>query len=339
MTAPLRRRGEGSREGRGAEEESEEEESEEEEGDDERDEIEDDLALAAELTRRLAAGARLRTRGEVDREEGQAAARAADGAAFSDGPTGRPSFGDELMTSARRQGEGEWQQKHARHAEREEREVDEVEEYEVEEYEEVDEVEEYEEVEEVEEYEEVEEVEEYEEVEEVEEVEVEEVEVEGVEEVEVEEVESGRERLARWGAAAAFAGEHTADVAHGAAVPLARYCASGEVFSALSSRTQANNAARRGELRINGREAHGASRVRAGDLLSLHAPPPPPVSPPSLRRLERFVDTLTRATVRPESGGVAEQGSGRLQVLHEDAEVAVVFKPPGVHSAPWAGTR
>ena len=165
-------------------------------------------------------------------------------------------------------------------------------------------------------------------------------EVEEVEEVEVEvEVESSRERLARWDAAAAFAGEHTADVARGAAVPLARYCASGEVFAALSSRTQANNAARRGELRINGREAHGASRVRAGDLLSLHMPPPPPVSPPSLRRLERFVDTLTRATVRPESGGVAEQGSGRLQVLHEDAEVAVVFKPPGVHSAPWAGTR
>ena len=122
-------------------------------------------------------------------------------------------------------------------------------------------------------------------------------------------------------------------------MPLARYCASGEVFSALSSRTQANNAARRGELRLNGREAHGASRVRAGDLLSLHTPPPPPVSPPSLRRLERFVDTLTRASVRPESGGGAEQGNARLQVLHEDAEVAVVFKPPGVHSAPWAGTR
>jgi len=214
------------------------------------------------------------------------------------------------MTSARGQREGERQQKHARHAERKEREVEGVEG--------------------------VEEVEEYEEVEEVE---VEKVEVEGVGEVEVEAVESGRERLARWGAAAAFAGEHTADVAHGAAVPLARYCASGEVFSALGSRTQANNAARRGELRINGREAHGASRVRAGDVLSLHTPPPPPVSPPSLRRLERFVDTLTRGSVRPESGGVAEQGSGRLQVLHEDAEVAVVFKPPGVHSAPWAGTR
>ena len=286
MTAPLRRRREGSREGRGTEEESGEEESEEEEGDDERDEIEDDLELAAELARRLAAGARLRTRGEVEREEGQAAARAAAVAAFSDGPTGRPSFGDELMTSARRQGEGERRQKHATHAEHEEREV------------------------------------------------------EGVEEVEeAEEVESRRERLARWDAAAAFAGEHTADVAHGAAVPLARYCASGEVFSALSSRTQANNAARRGELRLNGREAHGASRVRAGDLLSLHTPPPPPVSPPSLRRLERFVDTLTRGSVPPESGGVAEEGSGRLQVLHEDAEVAVVFKPPGVHSAPWAGTR
>jgi 23S rRNA-/tRNA-specific pseudouridylate synthase len=125
-------------------------------------------------------------------------------------------------------------------------------------------------------------------------------------------------------------------------VPLARYIGgtgSGAIFPALTSRTQANNAARRGELRLNGREANGASRVRSGDVLSLQTLPPPPLSPPSQRRLERFVDTLTLAAVRPEPDGGPEPGSGGLQVLHEDAEVAIIFKPPGVHSAPWAGTR
>ena len=222
------------------------------------DEQDDDFELAAELATRLAAGARLRTRGEVEREEAQAAA----GAPLNNGPG--PSFGDELLMNAQGQGEGERQQK-ASH--------------------------------------------------------------------------TAAERLTRWSAAAAFAGEHTAGVAPGEAVPLARYCASGAIFSALTSRTQANNAARRGELRLNGQEANGASRVRSGDVLSLQTPPLPPVSPPELRRLERFVDTLTLAAVRPEPGGGPEPGSGRLQVLHEDAEVAVVFKPPGVHSAPWAGTR
>ena len=238
VAAPLRHRGEGS-----GEEELEEE--------DDNEEQDDDFELAAELATRLAAGARLRTRGEVEREEARAAA-------LNNGPG--PSFGDELLMNERGQGEGERQH-------------------------------------------------------------------------------SAAERLTRWSAAAAFAGEHTADVAQGAAVPLARYCASGAIFSALTSRTQANNAARRGELRLNGQEANGASRVRSGDVLSLQTPPPPPVSPPSLRRLERFVDTLTLTAVRPEPGGGPEPGSGRLQVLHEDAEVAVVFKPPGVHSAPWAGTR
>ena len=36
---------------------------------------------------------------------------------------------------------------------------------------------------------------------------------------------------------------------------------------------------------------------------------------------------------------VDRAGEGRLEVLHEDDEMAVVFKPPGVHSAAWAGTR
>ena len=236
---PLRHRGEGGGD-------------EEEEDDGEQD---DDFELAAELATRLAAGARLRTRGEVEREEAKAAA----GAPLNNGPG--PSFGDELLMNERGQ----------------------------------------------------------------------------------EATSNGAaERLARWSAAAAFAGEHTADVAQGAAVPLARYIGgtgSGAIFPALTSRTQANNAARRGELRLNGREANGASRVRSGDVLSLQTLPPPPLSPPSQRRLERFVDTLTLAAVRPEPDGGPEPGSGGLQVLHEDAEVAIIFKPPGVHSAPWAGTR
>ena len=54
------------------------------------------------------------------------------------------------------------------------------------------------------------------------------------------------------------------------------------------------------------------------------------MSPADVRRVERFFTELTEA--RPEAGG-------RLQVLHEDRDLAVVFKPPGVHSTAWSGTR
>lgn len=85
---------------------------------------------------------------------------------------------------------------------------------------------------------------------------------------------------------------------------------------------------------LNGRTAHGAARVHSGDVLTLNNPRnnplPAPLSTPEVRRVERFFEELTEA--KRERGG-------RFEVLHEDDELAVVFKPPGVHSTGWAGTR
>ncbi len=136
-------------------------------------------------------------------------------------------------------------------------------------------------------------------------------------------------RLSGWRASAASAGRHTVSVAPGEDVHLSHYCAGGMAFPSLGSRTQANNAARRKELLVNGVEAHGATRVRQGDILTLQTPPPPPMTPSALRRVEKFYSELT---AKPERGG-------RLELLLEDDDLAVVFKPPGVHSTAWAGTR
>ena len=106
----------------------------------------------------------------------------------------------------------------------------------------------------------------------------------------------------------------------------------------LVSRTSANNAAQRGLLLINGGEAHGAARTRSGDVLTLHAPPSPPLSAPEVRRLENFFEELTSFTENGQRGAGGGR-DGRLEVLYEDDDLAVVFKPPGVHSTAWAGSR
>ena len=156
------------------------------------------------------------------------------------------------------------------------------------------------------------------------------------------------ERLERWASAAAFTGTHTARVGAGEAVALARYCAGGDIFSSLPSRTQANNAAQRGALLVNGERAHGATRIRSGDVLTLRRPPPPPLAPGEVRRLDRFFHTLTTpaptgpsptAAVTAAASTASSAVGGRLAVLYEDEEMAVVMKPAGVHSAPWEGTR
>ena len=137
-------------------------------------------------------------------------------------------------------------------------------------------------------------------------------------------------RLHSWRASAASAGCHIVSAKPGDDIHLSRYCAGGTAFPSLGSRTQANNAAQRRELLVNGVEAHGATRVRLGDVLTLQTPTATPMTPGAMRRVEKFYSEL--AEMKPERGG-------RLEALFEDDELAVVFKPPGVHSTAWAGTR
>ena len=113
-------------------------------------------------------------------------------------------------------------------------------------------------------------------------------------------------------------------------VHLSRYVGDGSVFPSVGSRTQAKLAAHRGQLLLNGEAARGHSRVQPGDVLTLRTPPPPEMLPPGqVQRAERLFLELTEA--KPEDG--------RLQVLHEDDDLAVVIKPPGIHSVAWAGTQ
>jgi 23S rRNA pseudouridine1911/1915/1917 synthase len=86
--------------------------------------------------------------------------------------------------------------------------------------------------------------------------------------------------------------------------------------SAHVSRTVAQRWIEAGLITVNGRQARSAQRIRPGDLIVSHVPTrePPSVEPEAIP----------------------------LEVLHEDAELAIVNKPPGLvmHPAPghWTGT-
>ena len=140
------------------------------------------------------------------------------------------------------------------------------------------------------------------------------------------------DKLFLWRTPAAFGGDHAAThvcARQDEPVHLSRYCGDGTVFPSLGSRTQAKLAAHRGQLLVNGAEARAHTRVGFGDVLTLQVPPPAPMSPGEVLRVERLFHELTEA--RP--------AGTRLQVLYEDHDFAVVNKPPGIHSTSWAGTQ
>lgn len=140
-----------------------------------------------------------------------------------------------------------------------------------------------------------------------------------------------QQRLSSWRSSAALKAYHTVTAMPGKSTRLSHYCGDSSIFPSLPSRTAANNAAKRGELLVNDLEVHGGTKVGSGDVLTLQTSPPPALfSPGELGRRQQFFHELTEE--KPEHGG-------RLRVLYEDSDCAVVFKPPGVHSTPWAGTR
>lgn len=88
-------------------------------------------------------------------------------------------------------------------------------------------------------------------------------------------------------------------------------------FPALGSKNQAAAAVKRGALLLNGGSFETSRIARAGDELQLQLPPPKPLAGEALAARCRFVDHLLT------------QG---LRAVHEDDDVAVCFKPPGVHT-------
>jgi 23S rRNA pseudouridine1911/1915/1917 synthase len=96
----------------------------------------------------------------------------------------------------------------------------------------------------------------------------------------------------------------------------------GQRFAQLGTKSQAENAVKRGALLVNNEEVEKARKVKLGDTLTFQ---PPTAAVPDSKRLEsraRFVEHLRL------------QG---LRAVYEDDHLAVVFKPPGIHTK--AGTN
>ena len=96
----------------------------------------------------------------------------------------------------------------------------------------------------------------------------------------------------------------------------------GQTFAQLGTKSQAENAVKRGALLVNGEVVEKARIVNFGDTLTFQ---PPTAAVPDAKRLEsraRFVEHLR---------------SKGLRAVYEDDHLAVVFKPPGIHTK--AGTN
>jgi len=88
-------------------------------------------------------------------------------------------------------------------------------------------------------------------------------------------------------------------------------------FPELGSKSQAEQAVKKGLLRLNGEVVETSRIVRADDVLALEFEPPKALKPDKLRARLRFIEHLS------------EQA---MQVWWEDDDLAVVYKPAGVHT-------
>lgn len=91
----------------------------------------------------------------------------------------------------------------------------------------------------------------------------------------------------------------------------------GMQFAQLGTKSQAENAVKRDALLVNGEAVEKSRIVRAGDILTFQ---PPTAAVPDRQQLEsraRFVEHLR------------SQG---MRAVYEDDHLAVVFKPPGIHT-------
>ena len=91
----------------------------------------------------------------------------------------------------------------------------------------------------------------------------------------------------------------------------------GRHFAALGSKSQASAAVKRRALLLNGAAVETSRRVRVGDMLTLEEAPKAAPSASKLQALSRFV------------GHLRTQG---LRTPYEDAHLAIVYKPPGIHT-------
>ena len=96
----------------------------------------------------------------------------------------------------------------------------------------------------------------------------------------------------------------------------------GQQFAPLGTKSQAENAVKRGSLLVNGKAVEKSRIVRAGDALTFEPPTAAVLDAKTLESRARFVEHLR------------SQG---LRAVYEDEHVAVVYKPAGIHTK--AGTN
>lgn len=95
-------------------------------------------------------------------------------------------------------------------------------------------------------------------------------------------------------------------------------------FSPLGSKSQAEAAVKRAQVLLNGENVEKSRRVNAGDCLTYEPPAAARPSEETLRARAKFVEHLQL------------QG---LRAVHEDDDVAVVYKPAGIHTKSRTNAR
>lgn len=102
----------------------------------------------------------------------------------------------------------------------------------------------------------------------------------------------------------------------------------------FASTTKAYEACKLGFVCINGIKIYSTRILKAGDILTIRLPDenttniPPTLNPIFVNRLLNFTNSLLDTT----------NTNPPLHIIYEDKQVAVVFKPAGIHSLKWIGT-
>lgn len=97
----------------------------------------------------------------------------------------------------------------------------------------------------------------------------------------------------------------------------------------FASKSRASEACKQGLVLSNGGKIYGTKKLQSGDLLEITFPAnlQPQLSEKNLMRLVNYTNNLLSEAQNPPA-----------HVLFEDDDLAVMYKPSGVHSLRWIGT-
>ena len=108
----------------------------------------------------------------------------------------------------------------------------------------------------------------------------------------------------------------------------------------FSTKSHANSACKHGKVSLNGKKIYSSRILEAGDSLEIDfvESPPPSQSAEDKIRAETIAAVELRRLLNFTSHILDQRRYPPLHILYEDDDVAVVFKPSGIHSLKWIGT-